>query len=150
MQFVAIKAVFLFTGLTILLVLSVASWEHCTLPTEQDLKEIIDARFGHLVAEGTAPATVYGIVEVHFTCLAKVAKDMYAVATVNALMANSVDAHSEALEFLLRCEGSAWQASVLVFTGLSLPFTNTETQFQCYDCQVNPPYCLCECQIAWG
>ena len=150
MQFVAIKAVLLFTGLTILLVRPTALQEHCTLPTEQDVKEILDAFFANAAAEDTTPATVQDIFEVYFTCLAKVGKDMYAFATVIANLKITTSVGSKALKSQLRCEGGAWKASLVETTGRSVLFTNTVTQFQCYKCESIPPHCLCECQTAWG
>ena len=155
MQFVPIKAALLCAGLSLLLVPPSTSQEQmqCTLPTDQDVMDVADELFEALQTEGMSLLTVQNLFKVQFTCLARVAKDMYAFA---AVIANFTTTASNAFEqFQLRCDGGAWMASTTTsFKPRSLPYN--ETQYQCSECEELPAstpnydpdsYCLCECEI---
>ena len=159
MQFVLIKAAFLCAGLSLLLVPPTASQDQCTLPTDQDVTYVADVLFEELVVEGIIPPTVQDLFEVNFTCLATVAKDMYAFATVIAIFTTTASAGNEVEQFQLRCDEGAWNVSTNPsFKPVSMPFTN-ETQYQCYECADLPAstpnydpdsHCLCELRVRLG
>ena len=155
----AIKAAFLCTGFTLLLQTPLtASQEPCILPTDQDVKDVADIIFASLASEGAMAQSVQELFQVHFTCLARVAQDMYAYATVVANFTTDISG-SQVQQFQLRCVDDEWVRSVSTRFKDSadisaMPFA-IETQFQCSQCEQmlasTPNYdddshCLCECK----
>ena len=154
----AVKAVFLCTGLVLLLIPPTASQEQCTLPTDQDVKDVANNLFDALAPEGVTPQTVQELLQVHFTCLARVAQDMYAYATVVTNFTTTSSSDSKVEQFQLHCVDDTWARSPgSLFKNPAnipaMPFT-IETQFQCSECEAKaastPNYnpdsnCLCKC-----
>ena len=155
MQF-TVRFTFLYTGLALLLIPPTTSQEQCTLPTDQDVTEVANTIFEAIKTKGTAAQTVQEVFQVNFTCLAKVAQDMYAYATVvtNFTTTNS-SSDSQVEQFHLRCGGGAWVVSPSsAFKNPAnipaMPFA-TETQFQCSNCEELPsanPESNCICEFA--
>ena len=156
---VATKLALLCAGVVLLLTSPIASQEQCTIPTDQDVKEVANQIYKTLPVEGVPPSTVQDVLEVHFTCLATVALDTYAYATVVANFTINNSSGSIVDQFQLVCDGGTWEKSSM--SGFestsgslpSMPF-GIATQFQCSNCEeitVSIPHyntksnCLCEC-----
>ena len=160
MQFAVSKALAV-TGLALLLAPPSISQEQCNYPTDQDVKSVADTLFQTSVPEGTAPPTVQDLFQVHFTCLATVALDMYAYATVVANFTITESSEDTVEQFQLRCVGGAWgpsPGSIFKVNLPAMPFA-IETQHQCFQCEETSlslsnydpdSHCLCECVYACG
>ena len=155
MQF-AVKAAFLCTGLVLLLTPPTASQEQCSLPTDQDVRNVADEIFQSSTSDGVAPS-VQELLHKHFTCLATVALDMFAYATVIANFTHTGSSDSTVQQFQLRCVDGAWEKST--FSSFKNPENlpampcDIETQIQCSLCEQLDPtlenydpdsHCLCE------
>ena len=155
---VATKLSLLCAGVVLLLTSPVASQEQCTIPTDQDVKEVANQIYETLTLEGDSPNTVQDVLEVHFTCLATVALDMYASATVVSNFTINNSSGSIVDQFQLVCDNSTWEKSSL--SGFettsgnlpSMPF-DIATQNRCSRCElVTSPLanydpdsnCICE------
>ena len=120
----------------LLLIPPTSSQNQCTLPTNEDVRSVANYLYS-LNNEGSPP-TVQDVFQVHFICLATVAQDMYAYAT---LIANfTITSNSDILEqeFQLVCDGAGvWGSASNDFIDPtdSLPMLfKIETESQCAQC----------------
>ena len=157
---IATKITLLCGGVMLLMTLPTASQEQCSLPTDQDVINVANQLYQKITSEGITPQSVQDLFQVHFTCLATVALDMYAYATVVANFTTTGSSVSITQQFQIRCVGSAWKRSP--FSDFknpvnipAMPFA-IETQFQCSNCEettssaanYNPDSnCFCECVL---
>ena len=152
---VATKTTLLCAGVVLLLTSPIVAQQRCTLPTNQDVEEVANELFKALATDETAQ-TVQDLLEVHFTCLATVALDMYAYASVVVNLTTM--GSPELTQFQLVCTDGAWGTSPSSYFEPpgnlpAMPF-DVDTKYQCYECEElsssQPNYdpdsnCLCEC-----
>ena len=146
MQF-SLRVVFVVVAL--LTLRTEAQGQQCDFPTEKDVRRIAaeyyqaeyDARFG----EGT-PIHILAILQVHFTCMARVALDKYSWTTVVVKLTTNflnfgIPGIYEVRQFQMKCNSSQWGRDPRGNFDYELPPMpfDIETQYQCADCLLADP-----------
>ena len=131
--------VVLFVGTSLLIsVPTTSQGQACTFPTEQDVINVANEIFAFIVSGGVPPS-VQDLLQVHFTCLARVAQDMYTSATVVANFTFTSSPDSTVEQYQLVCMSGAWTRST--FSNFkdpaalpAMPFA-INTNYQCSLCE---------------
>ena len=126
-------------GMSLLLAAPTTSQgQPCTIPTEQNVRDVANQIFPSSDPEGE-DIQIQELLQVHFTCLARVAQDMYSSATVVATFTTTSSSNSTTAQYQLVCTSSAWtRSSVSGFKDPAalpaMPFA-IETNYSCSQCE---------------
>ena len=104
------RVVLCFRMSSFLLVPTALQGQSCTFPTEQDVMNIANQIFDSIASKREG-IHVQDLLQVHFTCLATSAEDMYTSATVVATFTTTSSSDSTTEQYQLVCTSGAWVRS---------------------------------------
>ena len=135
----SLRVVLLCVGTSLLLSAPTPSQgQACTFPTEHDVIRVANDIFASIASDGNPPS-VQALLQMHFTCLARVSLDMYTSATVVANFTTADLPDGTIQQYQLVCMSGTWeQSSISNFKDPAalpaMPFA-IETNDQCSRCE---------------